>query len=177
MKTTLKSLEYDIEDNCYITYGERQTNLNWIDKTWNWQFAETTSGITTDRGCGAGGDILQYMQVLANTTKNKSVIFWHTFACSLRTYTWSTTLLLGWRLKIKKIVGEGVISFSTYRRWKTRSVCGGGQVVGLLYLLRSKIYFDLSTKRHTFACSLSTFKKIFVCQTSSALMYAIHFFY
>ena len=27
------------------------------------QFSETSSGITTDRGCGAGGDILQYMQV------------------------------------------------------------------------------------------------------------------
>ena len=69
-------------------------SCNFYDRNCNQVHSETTSGITTDRGCGAGGDILQYMQVLANTTKNKSVIFWHTFACSLRTYTWSTTLLL-----------------------------------------------------------------------------------
>jgi len=55
VKTTLKSLEYDIEDNCYITY-------------------ETTSGITTDRGCGAGGDILQYMQ-------GTPYVFWTNSVC------------------------------------------------------------------------------------------------
>jgi len=55
VKSTLKSLEYDIEDNCYITY-------------------ETTSGITTDRGCGAGGDLLQYMQ-------GTPYVFWTNSVC------------------------------------------------------------------------------------------------
>jgi len=55
VKSTLKSLEYDIEDNCYITY-------------------ETSSGITTDRGCGAGGDILQYMQ-------GTPYVFWTNSVC------------------------------------------------------------------------------------------------
>ena len=41
-------------------------SCNFYDRNCNQVHSETTSGITTDRGCGAGGDILQYMQVEKN---------------------------------------------------------------------------------------------------------------
>ena len=63
----LAKLVADAEKNCYIAYGEILS----FSFSGHLISLELSSGITTARGCGVGGDLVQYLQV---TTKKTSSI-------------------------------------------------------------------------------------------------------
>lgn len=75
----LAKLVADAEKNCYIAYGEILS----FSFSGHLISLELSSGITTARGCGVGGDLVQYLQV---TTKK------HLQFLSLFTFYFSPTL-------------------------------------------------------------------------------------
>ena len=87
----LAKLVADAEKNCYIAYGE----ILWFvlghfsgHLIFCHPSLELSSGITTARGCGVGGDLVQYLQVWTKDTKKQSFILFQIcefhleFSCS-----------------------------------------------------------------------------------------------